>query len=85
MREMRPNKLDKDDVELIRELRSYGIPRYKIAEVFDVAKSTIQRWTSEEYRKREKLRSKGLVRRKGIPKWKRLFRKLAEILYLLAD
>lgn len=46
-------KLDEEDIRIIREVCSYGVSQRKIAEMFDVAKATIQRWTSEEYRKGE--------------------------------
>ena len=84
MREMVHPKLSEEDKELIRELRENGLSQNKIAETFDVAKATIQRWTSKEYRqgesKRQRLRNQ--LRRK--PKWKRVLKKLSEILEILS-
>lgn len=84
MREMVHPKLSEEDKKLIRELRENGLSQYKIAEIFDVAKATIQRWTSKKYRQGEFERQRRRDRLRRKPKWKRVLKKLSEILEILS-
>jgi len=50
------HKLSPEKVREIRRL--YALSRRELAKMFGVAKSTIQRWTNEQYRKREMWKAK---------------------------
>ena len=51
-------KLSPEKVREIRRLYAQGYSQRELAKMFGVAKSTIQRWTNEKYRKREIWKSK---------------------------